>query len=165
MKRFKTINYLLGFSAINLALMIPGGFIESRDFSHISPIILVGFNTFLTLLGMTSLFLIYFIMKKQEWALSIAFVCGLSYLLVYVLDLLSLFPKSPTPMPLLLLLLESLGVLLAIALMIYSTTSIKVSSGNTELALNIYIYLIFILAIALCVGIIIFATYSAMGGA
>lgn len=56
MKYAKIINLLLIVSAVNLTLMVPGGFIESRDFSHISSITLGAFNVFLTTLGMVSLF-------------------------------------------------------------------------------------------------------------
>ncbi len=164
MKNLKIINYLLVFSAVNLALMIPGGFIESRDFSHISPIILAGFNIFLTLLGMIGLFLVYFVIRNQKWALKIAFICGLSYFLVYVFDLVGLFPKSPTPMPLLLFLLEILGTISAVAMMYYSALSVKFSSNKTGLVINRIIYLIVILAILLSIWIIIFATNAAMGG-
>ncbi len=164
MKKIKIVVYLLGISALNLALMIPGGFIESRDFSHISPIILLTFNIFLTLLGMISLLIIYFVIKKQKWALNIAFVCGFSYFVVYIIDLIKLFPKSPTPMPLLLLLLEVLGSFLAIALMFYSALSIKIFSEKTEVSINKKIYLLIIFVILLSIGIIFFATNAAMGG-
>lgn len=53
------INYiipaLLIVSAVNLALMIPGGFVEMRDFSTYSSLVLGLFNTFLTILGLGSL--------------------------------------------------------------------------------------------------------------
>ncbi len=164
MKKTKIISTLLIVSAVNLALMVPGGFIESRDFSHISPIILGGFNIFLTLLGMVSLFLVYFIGKKQKWALKTAFICGLSYFIVYTIDLAEIFPKTPTVMPLLLLVLEILGTILSIPLMYYSTLKVTIANSKNEEKTepNKYIYWLIALAILLGIGIIIFATKSAM---
>mgnify|MGYP000271173637 CR=1 FL=1 len=46
---------LLALSAINLALMIPGGFVETRDFSAYPASVLAAFNIFLTVLGLGSL--------------------------------------------------------------------------------------------------------------
>ncbi len=164
MKKTKIISTLLIVSAVNLALMVPGGFIESRDFSHISPIILGGFNIFLTLLGMVSLFLVYFVSKKRRWALKTAFICGLSYFIVYTIDLAEIFPKTPTAMPLLLLVLEILGTVLSIPLMYYSTLKITIANNKNEEKTepNKYIYWLIGLAILLSIGIIIFATKSAM---
>lgn len=164
MKKTKVINLLLIVSTVNLTLMIPGGFIESRDFSHISPIILGGFNIFLTTLGMLSLFLIYFINKKQKWAFKASFICGLSYFIVYTIDLLGIFPKTPTAMPLLLLVLEILGTILSIPLMYYSFLRIKMAGNEQKTMLNKYVYFFIILATLIGVGIIIFATKSAMTG-
>ena len=48
---------LLALSAINLALMIPGGFVETRDFSAYPASVLAAFNIFLTVLGLGSLVL------------------------------------------------------------------------------------------------------------
>ena len=49
---------LLALSAISLSLLVPGGPIETRSFSHINPIILASFNTFLTTLSILSLLLV-----------------------------------------------------------------------------------------------------------
>lgn len=164
MKKTKIINLLLIVSTVNLTLMIPGGFIESRDFSHISPIILGGFNIFLTTLGMVSLFLIYFINKNQKWTFKASLICGLSYFIVYTIDLLEIFPKTPTAMPLLLLVLEILGTILSIPLMYYSFLRIRMAGNEQKTMLNKYVYFFIILAILIGVGIIIFATKSAMTG-
>lgn len=164
MKKTTIINVLLAASAVNLTFMIPGGYIESRDFSHISPIILGGFNIFLTTLGMVSLFLVYFINKKQKWALKAAFVCGLSYFIVYTIDLAGIFPKSPTAMPFLLLILETLGTVLAIPLIYFASLKTTVINNEKKTTLNKYIYWLIGLAIFVGIGIIIFATKSAMAG-
>lgn len=163
MNTTKIINALLISSAINLTFMIPGGFIESRDFSQISPLILGSFNFFLTALGIVSLFLVYFINRYYHWAHRIAYFCGISYFIVYTIDLLGIFPQSPTPIPVLLLMLEALGTLLAVPLMYYSVKKIKEFKNKasiTEISKSLYWFIAFAIVIGL--GIIIFATNAAM---
>lgn len=162
MKNVNTINFLLFVSAINLTLMIPGGFIESRDFSHINPMILGGFNVFLTTLGMVSLFLIYFNRRNHTWARRISLLCGLSYLFVYVIDVLKIFPQSPTPMPLSLLILEILGIALAIPLAYFSYVESNTKENMQSHAHQRNITWLLVLAIIISIVIIIFATKSAM---
>ena len=53
-----------------LSILVPGGPIETRSFSHIDPLILGGFNPFLTSLAMISVFLIYFILKDLKVGVS-----------------------------------------------------------------------------------------------
>lgn len=165
MRHTKIINLLLIISAINLILMVPGGFIESRDFSHISSIVLGTFNVFLTSLGMVSLFLAYFIYKKQKWAVWTAFIAGLSYFIVYTIDLAEIFPKSPTKMPLSLFSLEIIGTVMAFPIMYYSVKQLKqLEKNNSKLLLNKSIYWLIGIASLIGLGIIIFATKSAMTG-
>lgn len=165
MKNSKIINSLLILSALNLTLMIPGGFIESRDFSHIPSYILGGFNIFLTVLGMLSFFIPYFIHKKRKWALWTAFICGLSYFIVYSIDLLQIFPKSPSPMPTSLFILEALGNVISLPLLFFAIKQIKVNKGaKQQLGLNKAVYWLIGLAILIALGIIIFATNAAMSG-
>lgn len=141
--------------------MIPGGFIESRDFSHISPIILSGFNTFLTVLGLSSLFIAYFNFRNHSWARYVSTLCGLSYLTVYAIDLLKIFPKTSSPFPLPLLILEIIGILLTLPLIYYSS----IDKATTDIPQRIQkrrMYYILAGAIIIGIGIIIFATQAAM---
>lgn len=165
MNKSKIIIALLIASAINLTVMVPGGGIDTRDFSHISPFALSSFNIFLTTLGLVSLFLPYFVFRKYKWSVISSFICGASYFLVYVLDFAHVFPKSPEPMPQLLVLLEALGIVLSIPLMILSfnkSKELKISNDKSQLSSKMY-WLI-ALAIIVGIGIIIFATKSAMTG-
>lgn len=158
-----TIMVLLFLSTINLSVMIPGGFIESRDFSKISPVILGGFNLFLTVLGIISLFIPYFIYHNQKWSIITAICCGFSYFVVYVIDLLKIFPKTDSPMPKVLFILEFVGILISLPLIYFSAQSLlnfKVS--NTSLIVNSSIYWFIGIATIIGLGIIIFATKSAM---
>lgn len=165
MNKSKIISVLLVLSTINLTVMIPGGGIDTRDFSHIPTIELSAFNIFLTALGMYSLFLPYFIIKKYKWSAISAFVCGLSYFSVYVLDFAHIFPKSPDAMPPLLVILEAVGIILSIPLMYLSIQATKaVNENDHTIHLSHKIYWIIAFAILVGVGIILFATQSAMTG-
>lgn len=143
--------------------MVPGGPVETRDFSHINASILSAFNIFLTALGMVSLFLPYFIYKQQNWAIRIAFLCGISYLTVFGIDLIKLFPKSPTPMPVSLLIMEVLGIILSIPLIYYSIKKMKDATiSQKAIRLSKMSYLLIGVVIIIALFIIIFATNAAM---
>jgi len=146
-----------------LGVLIPGGPIETRNFSHIPPVILGAFNTFLTLLGIASIMIIF---KHKAWAFLASLVCGVSYFLVYVLDLWGIFPVSSDPMPNALYIIELLGLIVSIPLMIFSVQGMICRTTNNqdlknELYSKKYIFVVLLL-ILIGVGIIIFATKSAM---
>ena len=155
---------LLGLSAVLLGILIPGGPIENRDFSHISPMTLGIFNIFLTVLGIGSLVLVYFAFVGSKIAVIAAAFCGISYFLVYVLDLVGIFPVSPDKMPRALFWIEVAGLILSIPLTLLSLIYLfmpnageNVSWFSSETTL-----LILVAVIVLGVGIVIFATKSAM---
>ncbi|MEM8642106.1 MAG: hypothetical protein AAGG51_25340 [Cyanobacteria bacterium P01_G01_bin.54] len=165
---------LLGSSGIALSSLVPGGPIEIRDFSHINPLTLGVFNTFLTTLCLGSLLLIYFVLKSERWAIFMASVCGLSYLGVYGLDLAVIFPVSPDAMPPALLAIEIFGTILAFPLillpiqMLPNLTAATVATAPSLHSEQPTACQLPQMAIAtsvgiIALGIIIFATYSAMG--
>lgn len=112
----KIVGSLLLASALLLGVMIPGGPIETRDFSGISPIVLGMFNVFLTLLGILSFPVAFFAFKRKRAAYALAGLAGLGYFAVYVLDLLRIFPRSPVGMPTALFILEIAGAIVAVPL-------------------------------------------------
>ncbi|SDH56897.1 hypothetical protein SAMN05421846_101179 [Chryseobacterium taeanense] len=145
--------------------MIPGGFIESRDFSHINSMILAIFNIFLTILGLISLFLVYFINKNFKWSFKAAYLCGISYFTVYIIDLFKIFPKSPTPMPELLYILEIVGCVISIPLIFYSMKIIKEwKNDDSKMTFSKGFYGLIAIAVIIGLCIIIFATNAAMTG-
>lgn len=109
------LTVLLLASTLNLALMIPGGFVEVRDFSAYPAFILGLFNTFLTVLGLGGLVLAYFIFR-HSLGYGLGVLIGCAYIIVYLADLRRIFPVSPVPMSRLLARLEWLGTILGIAL-------------------------------------------------
>ncbi len=156
---------LLVVSAVMLGVLVPGGPIETRDFSHISPLVLGTFNSFLTSLGMGSLALAYFAFKQRRSALWASAFCGISYLAVYLLDLGRIFPVSPDAMPRALWVIEVLGSVVSVPLVILSVVSARnanqaqVTATRMLRAPNIFFIL---LAALVAIGIIWFATNAAM---
>lgn len=152
-------------SMILLSILIPGGPIETRDFSHISPSILGLFNTFLTLLGMLSLLVAYFVYHSKKWAYLSAIIIGIAYFLVYVLDLAHIFPRSPSPMPFLLIAIEVTGTLLSFPLIFLAKriSSLSVESNHLSLHFNAKVFMLITLIVIISLAIIAFATRAAMG--
>ncbi|KIZ43351.1 MULTISPECIES: hypothetical protein [Rhodopseudomonas] len=106
---------LLVASALNLALMVPGGFVETRDFSAYPFLVLGAFNVFLTVLGLGSIMLAYVVIKAGKgyrWSA----LAGVAFIAVYLLDLGGIFPVPPNPMSTLLATLEWIGTALGLAL-------------------------------------------------
>ncbi len=118
--------YILLLIFILLALLIPGGPIEVRDFSHLSPAVVWGFDGFLTLLGFGSLALVYFLRLRRRWAYGLAIAVGFTYFVLALLDLFHIFPKSPTPMTPLLLAFEVAIAALSLLLMFFAYQSRRI---------------------------------------
>lgn len=155
------ITTLLIVSALNLALMVPGGFVETRDFSAYPAIVLGGFNVFLTVLGLGSIVLAYFVAKTGKgygWA----GLAGFAFVAVYLLDLGRIFPVPPNPMSALLKTLEWIGTALGVVLAGCSFVlhGEATAAGAAKPMLSVPI--IFGLAVVALI-IIAFATRSAMG--
>ena len=165
---------LIGISGIALESLVPGGPIETRSFGHMDPLTLATFNTFLTTLVLGSLLLVYFVLQSKRWATIAAAGCGLSYLGVYGLDLVKIFPVSPDAMPPALLAIEVLGTVLSLPLMVLSVQAwqrldrqylaarpFAASNDNPMIQVNQPILISGLALIGL--GIVTFATRSAMG--
>ncbi|MBU0556760.1 MAG: hypothetical protein KKD64_14960 [Alphaproteobacteria bacterium] len=126
------ISALLIASALNLALMVPGGFVETRDFSAYPAVVLGAFNVFLTVLGLGSLVLAYVVVgtgRGNGWAV----LFRLAFIGVYLLDLWRIFPVPANPMSTLLATLEWLGTGLGVALTILSI-ALRGATNTTTLA-------------------------------
>lgn len=150
---------------ILLSVLVPGGPIETRDFSHINPSILGAFNIFLTSIGIVSLSIILFVLKNKKWALLLSVICGISYFAIYLLDLGKIFPVSPIPMPLTLLIIEIIGTIVSIPLTYLSAVMYFKNKNEFESKVKLpkyFVPLIFLLLI-IGIGIVIFATNAAMG--
>ncbi|MEO0645615.1 MAG: hypothetical protein AAFZ17_05580 [Cyanobacteria bacterium J06650_10] len=174
---------LLLLSAVSLTSLVPGGPIETRNFSHISPLVLGSFNIFLTTLSLTSFMLLYFVWQRQRWAFVASGIWGIGYFLVYVLDLARWFPVSPDAMPPALFAIEVFGTILSIPLAVLSFSSANTENNLTDInqqrgylgdMLTIDdgevrknektgLFAVAALATLLGTGIVVFATRAAMG--
>ena len=117
---------------ILLALLIPGGPVENRDFSHLKPAVVWSYNGVLTILGFGSLLLVYFLFLRKKSAYKFALLVGFLYFVLDVLDLFQIFPKSPTPMSPLLLVFEILILLLSLLTMFFSYKALTIREIEGE---------------------------------
>jgi len=148
-----------------LVPMVPGGPIETRSFATVNSFLVMGFNIFLTLLMITSITTTYFMFKKQKWAYQLVGILGLSFALVFILDLAEIFPVSPDPMETPLLVLEWISLLMGALLMFFSYKSLTVTGQSYwSGAFKLPRWLIISIALLLLLGIYVvyFATTSAL---
>lgn len=103
-----------------LAILVPGGPIENRDFSNLKGLIFWGFNAFLITLGMASFYAIYSALGGLSNTGLVTSILACAYILVYGLDLAGIFPKSPSKMSKPLMLIEIINLCMAIYLFILS---------------------------------------------
>jgi hypothetical protein len=108
---------LLLLSGLLLCSLVPGGPVENRDFSALSPALLLAFNVALTALGLGSFLLVAGVLRGQVGALRLAFWAGAAYFVVYGVDLLGWFPPTPSAMSEALVAVELAGLLAAMALL------------------------------------------------
>ena len=165
LKPHQQTTFWLIVSAALLTSLIPGGPIESRDFSHIHPEILGAFNVFLTTLDLGSFVLAYFAFKRRPWALKAAFVAAISYFAVYAVDLGQLFPRSPTPMSFALALIEVIGMTAAVPLMFASRKALEnIGASNVSHVNGNVWFATATLLVVVGIAIVWFATDAAMTG-
>jgi hypothetical protein len=103
-----------------LAILVPGGPIENRDFSALKGFVFWGFNVFLITLGLTSFYTIYTILANDSTAILLTKFISISYIVVYAIDLIGMFPKSPTKMSNTLMLFEIINLCIAVYLLVLS---------------------------------------------
>lgn len=105
--------YLLLVLVGTFVTLVPGGPIETRDFSHLGGAVFWGFNAFLISLCLAAVASAVGLMRGAEWAPWTAIVVSWGYIFVVLLDLGHVFPVSPDPIPLTLGLIEILDAVLA----------------------------------------------------
>lgn len=154
---------LLLLSTLMLSTLVPGGPVETRKFGHYSPFILGAFNTFLTILVFGSLVVVYFCFAGQQWAFYAAAICGISYFLVYALDLGKVFPVSPDKMSPALFIIELTGLILSIPMTWLSFMSASMLETETQdFQLSGFGIALLFLMVILGIGIVISATKVTM---
>lgn len=104
-----------------LAILVPGGPIENRDFSSLKGGVFWGFNLFLIALGVVSLVACYLLLLSHPQSIRITQIIAVAYFIVYAIDLAGIFPKSPTAMSKPLMLLEIINACMAVLLFLFVT--------------------------------------------
>tara|TARA_Y100000815_G_scaffold213905_1_gene198807 strand:- start:190 stop:672 length:483 start_codon:yes stop_codon:yes gene_type:complete len=132
MKPFHALCILVILSAVNLALMIPGGFVETRTFPGYSVAVLAAFNIFLTCLGIGSLALGYRMFRTGHAGIS-PIVVGVAYVAVYALDLAHIFPIAKAPMSKMLAATEWIGIILGVTVIVLG---LRLAVANEEAAVS-----------------------------
>ena len=110
----KPVPCLLGVIFVLLAILVPGGPVETRFFSQLPAWMHWGFNLFLISLGIFTAITLVFTVLKRRWAFVAAIAAGGLNILVYVRDLAGIFPVSADPKPAALLWIEVIDSILAI---------------------------------------------------
>ncbi|WP_435318162.1 hypothetical protein [Haloarchaeobius sp. TZWSO28] len=113
-----------------LVSLAPWGPIETRSFAHLSPAVYWGFNGFLTALGLASMATASRLWQGRRVAVPVAMGLAVIYVLVYLLDLLAVFPTSPDAMPPLLLAIEVVDTVLAVAVVVYGYSLWRASPSS-----------------------------------
>lgn len=93
--------------------LVPGGPIETRDFSGLGGAVFWGFNAFLIALALLAVGSAVAMLRGSVAAGWGAIVAAWGYIFVVLLDLGHVFPTSPDPIPLMLGLIEILDFILA----------------------------------------------------
>ena len=155
----RVVAVLLALSAVNLALMVPGGFVETRNFPAYPVAVLAAFNVFLTVLGLGSLILSWQVWRRQVvgW---FAPAIGIAFAAVYLSDLFVIFPVSTTPMPPVLTALECVGTVLGVALIGFGWQAKKQTKAAQNGQPHVSVGAAILLA-AVTIGIVVFATMAA----
>lgn len=112
-----------------LVSLAPWGPIENRSFDHLSPAVFWGFNVFLVALGLSSFATVVALWRGRTWAFPGAAVLATLYVLVYVVDLLGVFPQTPDAMSPALLTIEVVDTALAAALVGYCVRHWQAAAG------------------------------------
>jgi len=98
----KNLPILLTVMILLIGILVPGGPVENRDFSHmisadpLNPYNL--FNAFLILLLMTTVTMIFYTQTRAKWTFRVSMFLGITYFILFVIDLAGIFPTSPTQM-------------------------------------------------------------------
>ncbi|AXX92257.1 hypothetical protein CPU12_01510 [Malaciobacter molluscorum LMG 25693] len=160
------IAFLLATLSVLLTILVPGGPIETRDFSHYSETVLTLFNIFLTTLGLLSFVVAFLIAKKKKYSIVLSAFFALLYIFVYLLDLFKIFPTSSVEMSSTLFFIETISTVIAFILIglciKYNNIETK-NNENISVKFSFYKIILLLIVLLFAIGIVIFATKSAMG--
>ena len=105
---------------LSFASLVPGGPVESRDFSHMDARAYWAFNAFLTTLGLAGFVAAYFVWRDEARGYRAAIFVGWLYVAVVAADLGRVFPVSPDPTGLVLGMIMIADAILALNVVLFS---------------------------------------------
>jgi prolipoprotein diacylglyceryltransferase len=118
------ISILLVLSFGFMIALLSGGHINVSNVSQREYFILQVLYTFITFLTLISILLVLFIFEDRWWAFVASTACGISYLLIYALDLSRIYPSSVKNMSQYTQQIETLGLLVSIPLILFSVSAL-----------------------------------------
>jgi len=116
---------LLILAVLSMAPLIPGGPVENRSFDHIPVTVLIAFNAFITAVVLGSILLAVLARRGGRRVLAWVIADGLGYVAIFALDLLHIFPVSPTPMSPALTGFELAGLALGLAVIVSAMRDLR----------------------------------------
>ena len=125
----KNLPRLLTLMILLFATLVPGGPVENRDFSHmisadpLNPFNL--FNAFLIIILMTTITMIFYTQTRARWTYRVSMFLGVSYFVIFAIDLAGVFPTSPTRMSTPLMTIETIDSWVAIMVTWFSYRSLR----------------------------------------
>ncbi len=121
----KVVSICLLALVISFAMLVPGGFIETRDFSHLDAKGFWGFNAFLIALSLVAIVMIFLTWQQKKPAFWVSITVAWLYIFVFILDWSHVFPTSPDPMSFWLCMIEILDSILCFYIVIFSHKSLN----------------------------------------
>ena len=115
----------LTLSVLNLCFMILSILTKTRVFPDYPPMVITLFTVFLITLGVLSIWQLFTGLDSQAMRGKILLLLTVEYFVVYVADLVNIFPRSATPMGQTLFAVEVFGVVLAVLLFVSASGYIK----------------------------------------
>lgn len=109
--------WLLLLLVATFVTLVPGGPIETRDFTGLGGPVFWGFNAFLVALALLAVVSVLALLRGTLTGAWGAIAATWGYVFVVLLDLGHVFPVSPDPIPLMLGLVEILDFILALYVM------------------------------------------------
>ncbi len=111
---FHPAGKLLLLLVLTFIALVPGGPIETRNFSGLGGSAFWGFDLVLVLLGFGAITSAIGLLRDSKTAAIGGIIAGWGYIFVVLLDLGHVFPTTPDPIPVLLGVIEILGAILAV---------------------------------------------------
>ena len=105
---------------LSFASLVPGGPVETRDFSHMDARAYWAFNAFLATLGLAGFVAAYLVWRDETRGYRAAVVIGWLYVAVVALDLGHVFPVSPDPTSLIFGIIMIADAILALNVVLFS---------------------------------------------